>query len=69
VNIVYILSQVGPDAYAVYRDGEFQYTRSSRQLSMDVRFHRDHAKLMLELENGPATREFIRSSIRQFNPH
>jgi hypothetical protein len=69
MNIIYILNQVGPDAYDVYRDGQFQYTRSSKQLSMDVHFHRDHANLMLELANGLATREFIRSSIRQFNPH
>ena len=69
MNTLYILKRVGPNKHDVYRDGQFQYTRTRKQLWMDVRFHRDHANLMRELdENGEATREFLNSSIRQFNP-
>jgi hypothetical protein len=69
VNITYFLKQVGRDEYDVFRDGQFLYSRSRKQLPMDNHFHRDHANLMRELgENGEATREFLNSSIRQFNP-
>ncbi len=69
MNTLYILKRVGPNKYDVYRDGQFLWTRTGTHLGMDVKFHRDHANLMRELNgNGEATREFLKSSIRQFNP-
>jgi hypothetical protein len=69
MNNIWRIYKVGSDVYRAYRNGRLYHTMSSRQLEMDARFFRDHASLMRELNQaGHATREFGRSSIRQFNP-
>jgi hypothetical protein len=68
-NYVWSFHAAGSGLYAAYRDGQFYHNMTSRQIEMDARFHRDHANLMRELKvNGVAKREFLKSSIRQFNP-